>query len=135
MLLVELPTHAREAAVLLWKQTGLTRPWNDPYADLDRAVAGAGSTVLALMEGEALVGTAMVGHDGHRGWVYYLAVVPDRQGRGLGRQLMQGCEEWVRGRGIPKIQLMIRTGSSAVLGFYAALGYEDADVTVMARRL
>jgi ribosomal protein S18 acetylase RimI-like enzyme len=134
MLITPLPSHARGAAVALWEDVGLTRPWNDPYADLDRAIAGRTSTVLALMDGQALLGTAMVGHDGHRGWVYYLAVTPAAQGRGLGRQLMQGCAQWVRDQDIPKIQLMVRSTNTAALGFYAALGYQDAEVTVMARR-
>lgn len=131
---MQLPGHAREAAVSLWYDAGLVRPWNDPYADLDRAMNGPSSTVLALMDGQVLHGTAMVGHDGHRGWVYYLAVSPTLQGRGLGRQLMLACEQWVRDQGIPKIQLMVRTTNAAVLGFYAALGYQDAEVTVLARR-
>jgi len=64
--------------------------------------------VLAAVGQDALLGTAMVGHDGHRGWVYYLAVAPREQRRGLGRRLMQACEQWVHARGIPKLQLMVR---------------------------
>jgi ribosomal protein S18 acetylase RimI-like enzyme len=88
-----LPEHLHDAAVALWQQTGLTRPWNDPHADLHRAMSGSTSTVLAAVDRDTLLGTAMVGHDGHRGWVYYLAVAPSEQGRGLGRRLMQTCEQ------------------------------------------
>ena len=77
-----------DAAVALWHDAGLTRPWNDPMNDLRRAVAGPSSTVLAGHDGGELVATAMVGHDGHRGWVYYVAVRPDRRRRGHGRAML-----------------------------------------------
>lgn len=124
----------RAAAVALWQACGLTRPWNDPAADFDRAVAGKGSAVLGIDAGAALVGTVMVGDDGHRGWLYYLAVAPAHRGSGLARILVGAAEEWLRERGVPKVQLMVREGNDAA-GFYAALGYEAAHVTVMARWL
>lgn len=133
----ELPGELREAAVALWHECGLTRPWNDPVADLARALDGPSSTVLAVLDGVGprLVGTAMVGHDGHRGWVYYLAVHPSRRGSGIGRSLMTASERWLASRGIPKIQLMVRGDNRPALGFYDRLGYEHADVVVLGRRL
>lgn len=77
-----------EDVVELWERAGLTRPWNDPRLDLRRAVDGPSSAVLVGMDGEALVAAVMVGHDGHRGWVYYLAVGPDARGEGRGRAMM-----------------------------------------------
>lgn len=133
----DLPEGLREAAVALWHECGLTRPWNDPAADLRRALDGPSSTVLAALDGVGprLVGTAMVGHDGHRGWVYYLAVHPSRRGSGVGRALMTAGERWLAARGIPKIQLMVRGDNRPALGFYERLGYGPADVTVLGRRL
>lgn len=131
----DLPPALHTAAVELWHSTGLTRPWNDPAADLQRALAGPASTVLAAAENDQLLGTAMVGHDGHRGWVYYLAVAPHAQRRGLGRTLMAACEQWVRDHDIPKIQLMVRHTNAAAVGFYSALGYVDAECSVLGRRL
>jgi ribosomal protein S18 acetylase RimI-like enzyme len=122
-------TH-RDAAVALWHACGLTRPWNDPHADFDRAQAVLG----AFTDHDELIGTAMVGEDGHRGWVYYLAVDPGHREAGLGRALMQAAEEWVRARGIPKVQVMIRNDNAAVRGFYAALGWQLDDVVVFSRR-
>jgi ribosomal protein S18 acetylase RimI-like enzyme len=124
-----------DAAVALWHDAGLTRPWNDPMADLRRAVAGPSSTVLAGHDAGELVATAMVGHDGHRGWVYYVAVTPDRRGRGHGRAIMRACETWLSARDVPKIDLMIRTENHEVIAFYAALGYGRDDVVVMSKRL
>lgn len=77
----------------------------------------------------------MVGGDGHRGWVYYLATHPDARGQGLGRQLMDAAEAWLRERGLPKIQFMVRRGNDGVIGFYEHLGYETQDVVVLGRRL
>jgi len=77
----------------------------------------------------------MVGHDGHRGWVYYLAVDAAQRGRGLGRQMMEACEDWVRSRGIPKIQLMVRATNQGTIGFYEHLGYADSEVVVLGHRL
>jgi ribosomal protein S18 acetylase RimI-like enzyme len=131
----QLPAHVYSDAIGLWERTGLTRPWNDPDADLHRAMTGTASTVLAAIEHDELLATAMVGHDGHRGWVYYLAVTPAEQGRGLGRRLMQACEEWVQARDIPKIQLMVRADNAPVAAFYERLGYADAQVVVLGRRL
>jgi ribosomal protein S18 acetylase RimI-like enzyme len=131
-----LPEALYDAAVTLWHNSGLTRPWNDPEADLGRAVSGSTSAVLAAVGDDGcLLATAMVGHDGHRGWVYYLAVDAAARDRGLGRQMMEACEVWVQSRGVPKIQLMVRTTNKAVVGFYEHLGYADADVVVLGRRL
>lgn len=84
---------------------------------------GGDSTVLACLREGQLLATAMVGHDGHRAWVYYLAVRQDERKHGLGRMLMRSCEEWAAARAIPKLQLMVRTGNEDVLAFYARLDY------------
>jgi ribosomal protein S18 acetylase RimI-like enzyme len=123
------------AAIALWHDVGLTRPWNDPMDDLRRAIAAPSSTVLAGREGDELVATAMVGYDGHRGWVYYVAVRPDRRGRGLGRAIVHACETWLTARDVPKVDLMVRTGNEGVIAFYAALGYGHEDVVVLSKRL
>jgi len=130
-----LPGPAVNAAVELWGRAGLTRPWNDPLADLRRALAGPASTVLAGWLDGALVATAMVGHDGHRGWVYYLAVSPEQQGRGHGRAMMAACETWLRERHVPKLNIMVRGDNSAARSFYERLDYGTDDVVVLSRRL
>ena len=131
-----LPEPLYDAAIRLWHDSGLTRPWNDPEADLRRAASGPASAVLAAVGDDgSLLATAMVGHDGHRGWVYYLAVDAAARDRGVGRRMMEACEAWVQAREIPKIQLMVRAANQAVVGFYEHLGYVDADVVVLGRRL
>ncbi len=136
MQIAVLPDELASAAVALWHATGLTRPWNDPAADLQRALAGATSTVLAAIEEEgALCGTAMVGHDGHRGWLYYVAVAPGRQGEGLGRALVQASECWLAERDVPKVQLMVRRTNAQAVAFYERQGYVDQDTVVLGRFL
>src|ERR1017187_2181711 len=119
----------------LWARVGLTRAWNDPIADFHRALDGPTSTVLGARREGALIGTVMVGDDGHRGWVYYLAVDPRYWGDGIGSALMTAAEEWLRSRGAVKIQLMVRTENDDALGFYDKIGYVESDVKVRSRRL
>jgi hypothetical protein len=133
--IVELDQAAADNAVALWRECGLTRPWNDPYADFARAVEGQSSAVLGMYDdGGALVGTAMVGVDGHRGWVYYVASAPDRRGQGIGHALMKAAEDWVVDRGMPKVHVMVRRSNTAVVGFYDSLGYVEQDTMVLGRR-
>jgi ribosomal protein S18 acetylase RimI-like enzyme len=131
----ELSAVDRDAATALWAATGLTRPWNDPGVDFDRALTGRTSSVLGAFDDHELVATAMVGDDGHRGWVYYLAVDPDRHDGGLGRRMMAEAERWLRERGVVKVNLMVRRDNDAARGFYERLGYRDAETTVLARWL
>nr|WP_294813130.1 GNAT family acetyltransferase [uncultured Sphingomonas sp.] len=124
----------KAAVVALWHACGLTRPWNDPKADFALAQGGAASTVLVARE-EGVAGSVMVGFDGHRGWVYYLAVSPEQRRTGLGRALMAAAEDWLRDRGAPKLQLMVREDNAAALDFYEALGLERQKVAVLGRFL
>lgn len=122
------------AAIALWHAAGLTRPWNDPAHDFARALAGPGSAILGAKSGERLIATVMVGDDGHRGWLYYLAVAQEARGQGYGRAVLGAAEAWLAARGCSKAMLMIRR-DNPVQGFYRALGYEADEVAVMARWL
>ncbi|PLX38853.1 MAG: GNAT family acetyltransferase [Hyphomicrobiales bacterium] len=127
---------ADEADVIrLWQDAGLTRPFNDPGEDIAFARKGPASEVLVGELGGAIAASVMVGHDGHRGVVYYVSVDPDLSGRGFGRQIMAAAEDWLRVRGVWKLNLMIRAENTPVRNFYEALGYEVEERLVMARRL
>jgi len=121
------------AVIALWQRCGLTRPWNDPTADITLARRGPNSTVLTGRDGGAIAATAMVGHDGHRGWVYYVAVDPDRRANGHGRAIMNAAEEWLRQAGIPKLQLLVRRDNAKAGVFYQSIGYEEAETIVFAK--
>jgi ribosomal protein S18 acetylase RimI-like enzyme len=125
----------RDAIAELWKKTGLTTSYNDPYTDFDFAKRGPNSDVLAGLVDGRVAATAMVGHDGHRGWLYYVAVDPEHQGNGLGAQIVSAGEAWLRSRGIWKVQLMIRETNSAVKAFYEHLDYEQSSVIVMSKKI
>ena len=125
----------RADLVALREACGLTRPWNDPNDDIDRAVATRDATILVGHVGDQLVGSVMAGHDGHRGWVYYLAVDQDFRGKGLGRELMEEAGLWLQSRGAPKLELMVRDGNDRAAKFYEALGFERQEVTVYGKWL
>ena len=123
------------AVIAMWQACGLTRPWNDPAADIALARRGPHSTVLIGRDGDAIVATAMVGHDGHRGWVYYVGTDPRLRAKGYGRAIMNAAEDWLRAAGIPKLQLMVRRENSGVAAFYQSIGYEEAQTIVFAKWL
>jgi ribosomal protein S18 acetylase RimI-like enzyme len=123
------------AVIALWQACGLTRPWNDPAADIALARRGPHSTVLIGRDRDAIVATAMVGHDGHRGWVYYVATDPDRRANGYGRAIMNAAEDWLRATGIAKLQLMVRRDNAKAGAFYQSIGYAEAQTIVFAKWL
>ena len=121
--------------IALWQRCGLTRPWNDPASDIALARRRDNSTVLIGRDGNTIVATAMVGHDGHRGWVYYVAVDPERQGKGLGRTIMGAVEDWLREAGIQKLQLLVRRENAKAGAFYQTLGYAESTSVMLAKWL
>ncbi|GHH72368.1 GNAT family acetyltransferase [Promicromonospora soli] len=130
---VEVTDADVDQVVELWRACGLTRPWNDPHVDIAEARAGDTSTVLVARADGRVAASAMAGHDGHRGWLYYVAVAPGLQSSGLGRAAVVAAEAWLVARGARKIQLMVRTTNTDVLGFYERLGYTDQECTVLGR--
>jgi ribosomal protein S18 acetylase RimI-like enzyme len=125
----------RQAVVALWKACGLTRDWNDPVKDIQFAKSSATSTVLVGELDGRIVASVMVGHDGHRGGLYYLSVDPAYQKRGLGRLVHQAAVEWLQTRGVWKINLLVRAENQAVAGFYESLGYAVNPVLSFGKRI
>ena len=125
-----------QAAVIdLWRACDLVRPWNDPARDIERKVAVADDLFLVGVVGDTVVASVMGGYEGHRGWVNYLAVEPDRQGVGLGRALMDEVEARLIERGCPKINLQVRTSNPEAIAFYERLGFVVDDVVSLGKRL
>lgn len=131
--IAEIANSDVDAVIALWQRCGLTRPWNDPASDIALARRNANSTILVGRADGAVVATAMVGHDGHRGWVYYVAVDPIRQKQGLGRTIMDAAEQWLRAAGLPKLQLLVRRENAKAGAFYRSIGYDEADTIVFAK--
>ncbi len=123
-----------EASVIaLWHASGLTRPWNDPARDLAFARSGPASDVLVGVLDGRIAASLMVGHDGHRGIVYYLSVDPAFKRKGLGREMMQAAERWLLDRSVWKVNLFVRHGNEPVLAFYDALGYEPQETALLGK--
>jgi ribosomal protein S18 acetylase RimI-like enzyme len=123
------------AVVSLWERCGLTRPWNAPAADIALARKDSNATILIGRDGETIVATALVGHDGHRGWVYYVAVDPAQRNKGFGRVIMAAAEDWLRQTGIEKVQLLVRPENTAVRAFYESIGYGEQPRVMFAKWL
>ena len=121
--------------IALWQRCGSTRPWNDPARDIAVARKEANATVLLGRNEGTLVASVLVGHDGHRGWVYYVTVDPDHRHEGFGRAIMAAAEDWLRARGIEKLQLMVRGDNVEVHAFYQSLGYFEQERVVFAKWL
>ncbi len=124
----------RSTVVHLWEECDLVRPWNDPQSDIQRS-RGAGGWVLVAIDDDELVGSVLVGDDGHRGWLNYLAVAPSHRGRGIGRALVSVAEQRLTAQGCAKVNLQIRSEHVAAADFYEAVGYEIDDVISMGKRL
>jgi ribosomal protein S18 acetylase RimI-like enzyme len=124
-----------EPVIALWQRCGLTRPWNDPAGDIAFARRGANATILIGRHEDKIAATAMVGHDGHRGWVYYVAVDPDSQGKDFGRTIMAAAEDWLRSQGVAKVMLMVRPDNTEVQAFYDKLGYDPQERVIYAKWL
>jgi ribosomal protein S18 acetylase RimI-like enzyme len=128
------------AVVALWEACALLRPWNDPVSDITLCLNTASSALfVAVAAGEngahGLWATIMCGSDGHRGWLYYLAVDPGRRREGIARSMVAHAENWLAGQGIRKVELMIRPENDAVRDFYERVGYEVEPRLVMSRWL
>jgi ribosomal protein S18 acetylase RimI-like enzyme len=125
----------RRSVVALWSACGLLRPWNDPDRDIERKVSHDGEGLLVLEVDGRIVGSVMVGYEGHRGWVNYLAVDPAHRGEDFGTLLMGEAERRLAQRGCPKVNLQVRAANGKVLDFYRRLGYVPDEVVSMGKRL
>ncbi len=125
----------KSAVIELWNACELIVPWNDPQQDIERKLAIQPELFLVGEFESQIIATAMAGYDGHRGSVYYLAVLPRFQGSGYGRTLMEKVESLLIERGCPKINISIRTSNEEVLAFYSSLGYKTDEVSAMGKRL
>ena len=125
----------REAVVDLWRRSDLVVPWNDPHRDIDRKLRVHPEWFLVGVLGGRVVATLMVGYEGHRGWLNYLAVDPGFWRGGIGRLLVAHAEKLLREAGCPKICLQVRTGNTAALEFYRALDFLPDEVVSLGKRL
>ena len=125
-----------EAVVQLWHDCELTRPWNDPHKDIARKLSVSPDLFWLGCDADGrIIASIMVGYDGHRGSINYLAVHPEHQRRGHARQLMQRAEQTLSELGCPKLNLQVREGNEAVIAFYESLGYSNDKTVSLGKRL
>jgi ribosomal protein S18 acetylase RimI-like enzyme len=125
----------RADVIDLWHRCNLVVPQNDPQQDIDKKLEVQSDLFFVGTISKQIVATAMAGYDGHRGWIYYLAVDPDYQRKQIGRRMMEKAEAALKERGCPKINLQVRTSNRGVIAFYERLGFSNDDVIGLGKRL
>ena len=128
-------TSDESAVIDLWHRCNLVVPQNDPQHDIDMKLKAQSDLFFVGTVSGRIVATVMAGYDGHRGWIYYLAVDPDYQRKQIGRRMMAKAESALQKRGCPKINLQVRTSNQAVISFYERLGFSNDDVIGLGKRL
>jgi ribosomal protein S18 acetylase RimI-like enzyme len=123
------------AVVELWVACKLVAAQNNPQRDIARKLKVNPEWFLVGELDGRIVATCMVGYEGHRGWINYLAVAPEYQRRGFARQIMEEAERLLRQAGCPKINLQVRTSNAQVIEFYKSIGFKIDDVVSMGKRL
>ena len=123
------------AVIELWRVCHLIVPWNNPEKDIERKLKVNPELFLVGEHRGEIIASAMAGYEGHRGWINYLAVHPDFQGKGFGRQMMTHAEALLHAMGCPKINLQVRSGNSGVIAFYNHLNYRMDDVVSLGKHL
>ena len=125
-----------KAVIQLWdKVFPNSPPHNNPVRDIKTKRSVQPDLFIVAIQQDQLVGTAMAGFDGHRGWVYYLGVDPDFRRQGIGTALMRRVENKLEALDCPKLNLQIRADNQEVQEFYEKLGYSSEDRVSMGRKL
>jgi ribosomal protein S18 acetylase RimI-like enzyme len=116
--------HHRHAVIALWETVfGYETAHNTPSLAIDKKLAVADELFFVAVRDEEVIGTVMAGYDGHRGWLYSVAVHPAHRREGLGAKLVRHAEDALIARGCMKINLQIVSANASVAAFYEALGY------------
>ncbi|NNK96345.1 MAG: GNAT family acetyltransferase [Desulfobacterales bacterium] len=123
------------AVVSLWHRCKLTVAWNDPLRDVDRKKKHQPELFLVGLINSRLIASVMGGYDGHRGWIYYLAVDPDYRQRGFGSLMIEEVEARIKKTGCAKINVMVRKSNQKIADFYFKHGYGTDEVSCLGKRL
>jgi ribosomal protein S18 acetylase RimI-like enzyme len=119
-----------EGIKALWQQAFPDDPpWNAAE------VAVPAKLFLVALDGDLVVGSIMAGYDGHRGWLYAVAVLNSRCRQGVGTALVRAAEARLRSIGCSKINLQVRSTNATAVEFYRRLGYLIEERTSMGKRL
>jgi ribosomal protein S18 acetylase RimI-like enzyme len=119
----------------LWYACNLVVPWNNPKMDIERKLKVNPELFLIGEYDNKVIASVMGGYEGHRGWINYLAVLPEYRGKGYAKKIMNAIEQKLKDVGCPKINLQIRSNNKDVIKFYEKIGYYDEHMTSMGKRL
>ena len=126
----------RAQVIALWNAVfSYTSPHNLPEVSIDLKLRADDGLFFVAVQGGQVVGTVLSGYDGHRGWLYSVAVAPEARNRGLGTRMVRHAEQAMVARGCLKINLQILESNAAVVAFYERLGYVVEPRITMGRRL
>ena len=124
-----------DTVVHIWLECGLIVPHNNPIHDIERKLKVNPEWFLVGELDGQIVATCMVGYEGHRGWINYLAVKPEFRRQGFGRLMMEHAEDLMQSAGCAKINLQVRASNIDVVRFYERIGYKQDKVVNMGKRL
>ncbi len=119
----------------LWRQCGLIVPWNNPETDIQRKLSTSPDLFYVGVLDDELIASCMAGYDGHRGWIYFLAVKSAYQRQGFASGLIDHAESELIKLGCPKVELMVRKTNKNIISFYQSVGYDIDPVMVLSKRL
>lgn len=126
----------RDQVVSLWKEVfRYEASHNSPDIVIDKKVEFNDGLFFVAVDNDIVIGTVMAGYDGHRGWIYSIAVSPVYRGKGLGSALISCAEERLSEKGCMKINLQIMEGNEPVEAFYLSNGYKTEKRISMGKRL
>lgn len=126
----------RAAVITLWETVfGYDQPHNRPPLVIDKKLAHGDDLFFVARSNRRLIGTVMAGYDGHRGWIYSVAVAPAHRRQGVGSQLVRAAERALATKGCLKVNLQIMEGNDTVTAFYASLGFSVEKRVSMGKRL
>ncbi len=129
-----------DAVVALWsvvfpEYSDPAHPQRSAAASVARKLAFGDGLFWLAERGARVVGTAMAGYDGHRGWLYSVGVHPDARGDGIARRLVEVAERALAARGCPKVNLQVFAGNAGAQAFWRSVGYGRDDVVSFGKRL
>ena len=126
----------RAEVIALWEAVfGFEAAHNKPALVIEKKVAFGDELFFVALFGDVVIGTVMAGYDGHRGWIYSVAVSPVHRRRGVGAQLVRFAERALVSKGCVKVNLQIMEGNESVAAFYVALGFSVEKRVSMGKRI
>ncbi len=126
----------KPAVITLWTTVFQPdKPHNDPVVSFIKKINQADDLFFVAEYKKILVGTIMAGYDGHRGWIYSLAVDPHYRRKGIGTQLMIKAITTLQNKGCVKVNLQITGDNQDLVTFYNSIGFSVEDRISMGKNL